>query len=286
MIDGISVILRALGFIAIFQAAGMAIFLATFRSLLTAAVTAGLRRTGLAAAIAALLLVAAHFVMEPARLGGEFAALGDAGLRDIVLDSSLASAFAWRACGILLLITGFALAHRPVQFFTLPGAALVLLAFTQTGHTTTHSPRWLLAALLLFHVVAAAFWFGALLPLHRIAAQEPPPRAARIVEAFSRLALRLVPLLAAAGIALAALLLGSWDKLATSYGLLIVLKLGLFSILVPLAALNRWRYGPGLASADALIVTSFRRIVMAEFVLITVVLAVTAALTALFSPGA
>jgi hypothetical protein len=59
-----------------------------------------------------------------------------------------------------------------------------------------------------------------------------------------------------------------------------------FAILMLLAALNRWRYGPALATGEERIVTIFRRVVMAEFVLIAVVLAVTAALTALFSTGA
>jgi putative copper export protein len=166
------------------------------------------------------------------------------------------------------------------------GALFALIAFTRAGHATTHSPGLLLAVLLFIHVAAVAFWFGSLLPLRRVAAAELPAAAARIVEAFSRLALRVVPLLAAAGIALAALLLGSWDNLATNYGRLVVLKLGLFAILMLLAALNRWRYGPALATGEERIVTIFRRVVMAEFVLIAVVLAVTAALTALFSPGA
>lgn len=284
MIDGISVILRALGFIAIFQAAGMAIFLARFRGRLTPSTAASLRRTGLVVAFAALILVTGHFALEPARLGGELAAIADSGLRGIVLDSSLASAFAWRACGLLLLVAGFAWSGRLAPFLTLAGAAAVLIAFTRTGHTTTHSPQWLLAALLLIHIAAVAFWSGSLLPLRRIASEEPPASAAGIVADFSRLALQVVPLLAAAGIALATLLLQGWRNLATPYGSLILVKLGLFAILMVLAALNRWRYGPGLASGDVRMVSAFRAVVMAEFLLIALVLAATAALTALFSP--
>ncbi len=284
MIDVVSVILRALGFIAIFQAAGMAIFLALFQGGIAASTTTALRRTGLAAAIAALILVAAHFALEPARLGGELAAIADAGLRDIVLDSPLAMAFAWREVGLILLVPGFILPAHFARLATLPGATLVLFAFTQVGHTTTHSPQWVLGTLLFVHIAAAAFWFGSLLPLRRIALEEPPAAAARSVAAFSRMAIRLVPLLAAAGVALAVLLLGSWSNLATPYGLLILLKLGLFAGLMLLAAVNRWHYGPALASGAAWIVARFRTVVMAEFVLVSAVLAATAALTALFSP--
>lgn len=284
MIDGVSVILRALGFIAIFQAAGMAMFLALFQGGLAASTVAALRRTGLVAAVAALILLAFHFVLEPARLGGELAAIADAGLRDIVIDSPLAGAFAWRAGGLVLLATGYAWPVHIARAVPLAGAAVVLFAFTQMGHITTHSPGWLLGALLFIHIAAAAFWFGALLPLRRIAMQEPPPNAGRIVEAFSRLALKLVPLLAAAGIALAILLVGNWGNLATAYGRLILLKLGLFSILMLLAALNRWRLGPALASGAPRAAAAFSATVVAEFILISAVLTTTAVLTSFYSP--
>ncbi|MDQ2639374.1 MAG: CopD family protein [Pseudomonadota bacterium] len=284
MIDGASVILRALGFIALFQATGSAIFLALFQGRLAVPTVAALRRTGLATAIAALLLVAGHFALEPARLGGDLTAIADAALRDIVLDSPLASAFAWRASGLILLLIGFTLPAHRARFVTLPGATLVLFAFTQIGHTTTHSPHWLLGGLLFIHIAAVAFWFGALLPLRRIAVQEPPASAGGIVEAFSRHAVKLVPPLAAAGIALAILLLGNWSNLATAYGRLILLKLGLFCILMLLAALNRRRYGPAVATGAVGMVKIFRAVVMAEFVLMAAVLTGTAALTALFSP--
>jgi putative copper resistance protein D len=286
MIDVASVILRAAGFIALFQAAGLAIFLALFQGGISESTVAALRRTGLAAAIAALVLVAAHFALEPARLGGELAAIGDPALRDMVLASSLANAFTWRASGLVLLVIGFALPTHSARFVALPGATLALFAFTQTGHTTTHSPPWLLGALLFVHITAAAFWFGSLLPLRRIAVQEPPSSAGRLVEAFSALAVKVVPLLALAGMALAILLLGNGRNLATPYGRLLLLKVVLFSVLMLLAALNRWRYGPALASGAPRAATAFGATVVAEIILISALLAATAVLTSFYSPDA
>jgi putative copper resistance protein D len=284
MIDSLSVVLRALGLIATFQAAGMAIFLAMFHGMLSRAMVFGLRRTGLAVAAAALILVAAHFMLEPARMGGELAAIADPDLRGIVLHSPLASAFAWRICGLVVLMIGFAMPARSASLITLCGATVIFVAFTQSGHTTTHSPRLLLAGLLFLHVGAVAFWFGSLLPLRRVALQEPPASAARVVEAFSRMAVKLVPVLAAAGLALVILLLRRWSDLATDYGRLIVLKVALFSILMMLAALNRRRYGPALASGEPQAAAVFSRVVMAEFILIAAVLGTTAALTTFHSP--
>jgi putative copper resistance protein D len=284
MIDVASVILRALGFIALFQAAGMAMFLALFQGGISDSTTAALRRSGLAASIAALVLVAAHFALEPARLGGELAAIADPVLRDIVLGSPLANAFAWRASGLVLLVIGFALPAHRAPLVALPGAALALFAFTQAGHTTTHSPQRLLGVLLFVHIAAVAFWFGSLLPLRCIAVRETSVSAGSIVEGFSRLAVKLVPLLAVAGIALAILLMGTWSNLATPYGRLILLKVVLFTVVMLLAALNRWRYGPALASGAPRAVTAFCAATGAEIILIGAVMVATAVLTASYSP--
>jgi putative copper resistance protein D len=284
MIDTLSILLRALGFVAIFQAAGMAIFLFVFERWIGAAVARSLRRLGVAAGLVALAAVAGHFSLEPARMGGALSAIADPGLRQIVLDSPLAAAFACRIGGIVLLIAGLAWWSSPARALALLGALGALTAFTLTGHTASFSPRLLLAALLLVHIGIAAFWFGSLLPLRRIALQESPANAGRVIEAFSKVALILVPLLAAAGTALAVLFLGSWGNLASAYGRLILVKIALFGLLMVLAAMNRWRYGPRLARGARGAGRAFARTVLTEYILIAGVLATTAALTTLYSP--
>lgn len=286
MIDTLSIVLRSLGFIAIFQATGMAIFLSCFEDRISAEVTRSLRRTGVAAGLFALAVVVGHFSLEPARLGGALSSIADAGLRQIVLDSPLATAFAWRMGGLLLLIAGLAWWSLPARAMALAGALAVLVAFTQTGHTTGFSPRLVLAGILLVHVGIAVFWFGSLLPLRHIALQESPATAGRLIEAFSKVALILVPVLAAAGLALAILIVGSWGNLASAYGRLILVKVGLFGLLMVLAALNRWRHGPALARGAPGAGRALARTALAEYILIAVVLAVTATLTTLYSPEA
>jgi copper resistance protein D len=285
MIDAASIILRTSGFIALFQAAGLAIFLALFHSHLTPATGFSLRRTGLASALAALVLVTGHFLMEPARMGGDLAAMRDPSLRDFVLRSPLATAFVWRAGGLALQAGGLAWASSPGRAVALIGAAATLVGFTQVGHTASHSPRLLLAGILLIHIAIVAFWFGALLPLRRIALREAPVDAAPAIAAFSRIAILLVPLLGVAGVTLALLLLGHWSNLRTPYGQIIVLKATVFGGLLLLAALNRWRYMPALAAGAPHAVRDFSRSVMTEYVLIAAILAATAALTTLYSPG-
>jgi putative copper resistance protein D len=284
MIDTASIVLRASSFIALFQAAGIAIFHALFQAQLAQATMLSLRRTGLWSALAALVLVTAHFLIEPARMGGNLAATTDPALREIVLRSPLATAFAWRAGGLAVLIAGLAWASPAGRAIALLGALAMLIAFAQVGHTANSSSRVLLASILLIHIAIAAFWFGALLPLRRIALWESPARAARVIAAFSRIAITLVPLLAVAGFALALVLLGHWSNLRTPYGRIIMLKVTLFGGLMLLAALNRWRYVPALAAGTAHAARDFSRSVVAEYILIAAVLAATAALTTLYSP--
>jgi putative copper resistance protein D len=284
MIDTASIVLRAASFIALFQAAGIAIFLALFQAQLAQATMLSLRRTGLWSALAALVLVTGHFLFEPARMGGDLAAMKDPALRAFVLQSPLATAFVWRAGGLSVLIAGLAWASPAGRAIALLGALALLIAFAQVGHTANSSSRVLLASILLVHISIVAFWFGALPPLRRIALRESPQSAARVIETFSSIAIVLVPLLAVAGVALAVVLLGQWSNLRTPYGRIIVLKVMLFAGLMLLAALNRRRYVPALAAGTPRAARDFSRSVVAEYILIAAALASTAALTTLYSP--
>jgi putative copper export protein len=94
----------------------------------------------------------------------------------------------------------------------------------------------------------------------------------------------LVPLIFVAGAAIATLLLPDVEALAHPYGELILAKTALFAVLMVLAALNRWRYGPALTSPELLAGRAFRRVIIAEFVIIVAVLSITAVMTTFYSP--
>nr|WSZ18851.1 copper resistance protein CopC [Streptomyces canus] len=91
------------------------------------------------------------------------------------------------------------------------------------------------------HLLAMAVWLGGLtallLVLYRAPADEPLPSAA--VSRFSRLALASVAVLAATGVYQSWRGLGSWDAFATSYGRLLVLKIGAVVLMVMAASYSR-----------------------------------------------
>jgi putative copper export protein len=161
---------------------------------------------------------------------------------------------------------------------------MLLAAFTLIGHTSTAPLRWLLSPVLLAHLFVVTFWFGALLPLYLISSREPAETAARIVATFSARAVWLVAGLLLAGLVLATVLLPNLAALRTPYGELLIVKVIGFSLIMPLAALNRWRFGPALRRGDPVAGRRFRSAVAMEFALLATILCVTAVMAAFYSP--
>jgi copper resistance protein D len=309
MADILSVVLRALSFVLQLQAAGAVFFAAAFGPALTISLSS-VRSLARIAAIAAFFVAGAHYLLEAARMVGDLSGVFDGDLQAVAWKSSTGGAFSVRELGLLLIVAGMqttSVRLTAERFFKSPtamspgfwmkrlssrgftiagvgGAVLVAASFTLTGHTSTSGWRWLLAPLLLAHLLIVAFWFGSLGPLYLVTLREPRERAARAVTLFSSAAFWLVPLILVAGAAIAVLLFPSVAALWQPYGLLVIAKGCLFAVLLGLAAFNKWRFGPALGNGDLSAGRVFRRMVIAEYVLIGVVLSVTAVMTTFFSP--
>lgn len=281
--DIVSVVLCSLGFVLLFQAAGIAVFVALFGSGLRDS-TAVIRRSGVLAAVLSIPVLCSHYSLEAARMAGDFSGVLDASLQGLVMRSPTSEALALRLAGMGLVIVALRMPSPRGRSVALSGALLAAVAFTLTGHTSVHEHRPLLATLLLGHVLLGMFWFGALLPLWWVSAREPAAVAGRVVEAFSTAAVWLVPLLLLAGLGMTLGLVPGLSTFGQPYGELLIAKLALFGCLLLLAAANKRRFGPGIAAGVPSAARRFRNTVLAEGVLICAVLAVTACLTSFFSP--
>jgi putative copper resistance protein D len=307
--DILSVVLRAVSFVLVLQAAGMVFFGAAFGPALTISL-ASVRSLARGIAFAALVVAAGHYLMEAARMAGDMSGLFDSSLQTMAWTSTAGGAFAVKELGLLLIIAGMQspsvrltsdrlfkssaslspslwlrrLSSRGFTVVGIAGAVLVAGSFALTGHTATSSWRVILAPLLLTHLLLVAFWLGALLPLYLVTLREPRERAARVVALFSAAAFWLVPLILLAGVSIAVLLLPNVEALTHPYGELIIAKGALFAVLMVLAALNKWRFGAALAGPELLAGQSFRRVVIVEYVIIVAVLAITAGMTTFYSP--
>jgi putative copper resistance protein D len=283
MPDVVSVILRGLSFILLFQAAGAAIFVAVFDRRLASS-RGAVRRIGKAAAIAAIVIVAAHYALEAARMAGEMSGVWDPTLQGMMWNSPARAALICRLAGLLLIAAGLQGSSPRSTIVAVGGAVLATLAFTLTGHTSVNVHRGALATLLMLHLLVVAFWFGALWPLYVASLRETPARASDIIDRFTAVATWLVPLILLAGIVMAVLLLPSLSALSEPYGELLIAKVVAFAVLMGLAAANKWRLGPTLVHGAAQSGLWFRRSVAAEYVLIAAVFTITAVMTSLFSP--
>jgi putative copper resistance protein D len=283
MTDVLSAVLRALSFILLFQAAGVALFIALFGRRLASSRDAA-RRLGRAAALAAIVLVAAHYALEAARMAGELSGMWDPTLQGMVWHSPNRAALICRLAGLLLIAIGLQVASPRSTIVAVGGAVLAIGAFTLTGHTSVNEHRGALAALLTLHLLVVSFWFGALRPLYLASLRETPARASDIVERFTTVATWLVPVILLAGIAMAVLLLPNISALSEPYGKLLIAKVVGFAVLMGLAAANKWRLGPALVHGPVQGGQWFRRSVAAEYVLIAAVLTITAVMTSFFSP--
>lgn len=290
--DALSVTLRALALCTLFQAAGATFFLVLLLPRSGASWPA-VRRLALAAALGATLLALAHQALEAARMAGDYSGLWDLELQALGWRSRPGRSTLAQVTGLLIMLlslwrlpTAARTPARAADLCAWAGGALALCALLMTGHTSAHASRAILAPLLGLHVLVVAFWFGALWPLLLVIRRDSATAAARIAARYSALAGYLVPLIAVAGVAMAWILTGGPAIFRRPYGELLLLKLLLFGLLMLLAARNKWRLVPALATpataAGARI--ALRRSVIAEFLLIAMVLTVTATLTTLYSP--
>ena len=250
----------------------------------------GLRRSVVTAAWLALALLFLQWPLQAGFLGGSsLAAALDPMLLGIVFESAQGNRMILAASGLLLL-HGVLIDSGRMRYLGLglsvTGVVLVFLAFTQVGHTTDE-PRWLLGGLLLVHLVAVAFWVGALLPLYRMAGPAVPHRvAARILAAFGRVASVTVALLLVAAAGLSWLLLGGIAPfLETGYGQTLLVKIALVLLLLGLAAMNKWRLVPAFERGERNADRRLRRSILGEGLLVLLILFVTALLTTTTSPN-
>jgi putative copper export protein len=283
--DLLSVVVRTLGLVGLFQAAGAAFFLVLFGEWVPNS-HAAIRRLGWWAAIAGIVLLACHQGLEAARMSDAFSGLFDSRLEALAWGGSSGNAALLQILGLGVVALGFALAPLTGSQMAGVGGCIAACAAVLTGHTSVHSERPLLGLLLAVHLMLVAFWFGALLPLMFVCGRESKSAAVALLNGFSKIAGLLVPCIAVAGLTMALVLMPDRMSWISAYGWLILAKIAAFAVLLLLAAWNRWRAVPALAADSSETSGSvLRRVMGVEYLLIVAVLAMTAVLTSFYSPS-
>jgi len=265
---------RAVFLVLLLMAAGQALFraLLPMPDPLDAHIRRSVVRLALAGSLAALVHLQAAGVH----------ALGDAGPLDpgafrFAAASSIGLSLAVALPGFALLVWS---GRQRGTALLLGGAVLLLASRALTGHPASREPGWLLMPAMVLHATCAAWWYGALWPLQRALFTLPAATATVLVQRYSVLALAAVALLVFAGLMMALVHLVAPAALAgTDYGRLLLGKLGLFALLLGMAAWHKLALTPRLVRQDVRAVALLRTGIGLEALLMTLLLMASVALT-------
>jgi len=133
------------------------------------------------------------------------------------------------------------------------GVALAAVAPALTGHSRGYGPPLLVFLVDVLHIVAGSVWFGGLVGLAlALSARPDRAEATRTLSRFSTLAASVLAVLLGSGVLLAWRIVGSWENLFhTSYGWLLLTKVGMVSTAALIAAWNRFVLMPRAQQATA-----------------------------------
>ena len=272
---------QGVGYAGLLVAAGLVVFRAWILGAVRPAAEAldRLRRvqwwaTGVAVGAAALVVPLAGAYQQ----GLGMKALVDGAAFDLDLVGDDVVVLALQAVGLF-----GALLLRDRRVPATAAAALAVWSPAFVGHTRAFEPVPLLVVTDALHLSAGAVWLGGLvgLALALPALRGRRQDAVAVVARFSTVAAGVLALLVASGTVTGWRILGSWDALfGTTYGRLLIVKVGIAALVVVIAAWNRWRLLPRVSGAvghdEGVAATVLvRRTVVAEATLLLAVIGVT-----------
>lgn len=244
-------------------------------------------------ATAQVVPAGAHRIMLGALIAGALAAMASIGtqgldalarpLTDIVKGevwtSGLATSYRYTAqIATWAMIAALFSTQAARPFLGRLTASIALLtagaALAASGHAANAETQWLTRSAVFIHAICVIFWIGALIPLAALAptGEAFRPELARFTRAMPACLVALI----AAGIALALVQVDRLDALwTTTYGIILSCKLAAFTMLLGLAAWNRFWLTPKLDREEA----AARRLaasIRAEIAIVLAILALVA----------
>jgi copper transport protein len=238
-------------------------------------------RVLLATWVAAALGVAGIIEAEREAAGIGFGALFSTSLGAIALQRIVAVLAT--GLGVAATLSARPAAARAGVAVAAIGAAISAWVDVAASHAGAQAP----VAVNLFtqwaHIVAAGIWIGGLLLLILAVRGQPSEVTGRAVRRFSTTAGVAIVVVALTGTFRAVIEVGSIDKLfGTAFGVLVLVKVGLFAVLAGLGAVNRFGNVPRASS----VLRGLRRVASTEVVIGTAVVLVAATLVNVAPPVA
>lgn len=240
--------------------------------------------TWVAAGFAGLGLVAAvlSFMLKGVALTGDASGLTDPEMLGLLWQTQSGTALMLQGGGLLVLLTGLAMGTMGWWLAGL-GGLIAVASFASIGHIPDRDFGPLRVVLML-HLVTAAVWIGILIPLKQLLAQDALGAAAELGHRFARVAVIAVPVLILAGVVMGYVLVGSFAALmGSAYGQALIVKLIAVAVLLGFAAANKVRLVPALRRGELIAARHLSLSIAFEWVVVLLVLTVTAVLTSALS---
>jgi putative copper resistance protein D len=215
-------------------------------------------------------------LLQTSSMSGQAATLSE--IATVMIETQFGFVAMARLALAVLLAVCLACDHwQSARWLALGSAVCLIAAVAWTGHaaSTPYGLGYLHLAADALHLVGAAAWIGGLMSLalllhafrrHRDSVE--PALQLNVVRRFSCLGIASVATLVISGIINAWILVGSFRALVvTDYGWILMLKIGVFVVMVTLAAINRLWLTPRLAATDGKSLRALTRNTIAEIVL-------------------
>ena len=197
-----------------------------------------------------LTAAALGFSMLGAMLTGEMSGMFDREMLGILWSTPSGTTLVLRVAGMVVVAAGVLLGGGGLWLAALGGLA-ALWSFAGVGHVSGVGLLGL-KLLLIVHLAGISFWIGILLPLKWLVSNPVTlERAARVGLRFGRIAGIFVPAVLMAGVGMAWILVGSLENLVkTGYGQALLVKVVIVTCLLGVAAANKLRFVPMIASGN------------------------------------
>nr|WP_132410371.1 copper resistance CopC/CopD family protein [Neorhizobium sp. S3-V5DH] len=178
-----------------------------------------------------------------------------------------------------LALSGLALASGPsrsARWISLSALFTAAVALSLSGHASAAEPQWIMRPAVFLHVAAISTWVGALLPL-AAEFRRGGSDAAIALRRFSNFIPLSVAVLLIAGLILTYIQVLKIEALVTtSYGWVLLIKLGFLILLFALACINRWRLTNRAERGETAAITLLIRSIVAESLVVLLILGVAA----------
>jgi putative copper resistance protein D len=276
--DAALIVLKTVTYAATFGAAGAVFFLSYSGTLVANADRMTIRRIALGLSMLSVLAGAAQVLVTAGSMSGAATGMWDGTMIHMVWQAGAGRANVIRAIGLLIMT--LALLRNLPWWPACIGAMIAATSFAWTGHAWSLHPNAPPVLLLCAHLLGAAFWLGALVPLAIVARNRELPDVAAAASRFGTSAVFVVGGLMAAGLGLLWMMLGSVsDMWGSEYGRYVMLKLSFVAGLLCLAAFNKLSLTPRLLAGDARAIRSLRISLRLELLLGAFILTITATFT-------